>query len=1007
MTLTSYAQNFEDVMLWRALKHVKNGRYIDVGAQDPIIDSVSKNFHEQGWHGIHVEPVPSYATQLRQHRPNDLVLQAAVGIKSGTLKFYEFPDTGLSTTDMLIAKKHLKGGFEGREIIVPCITLDDVLSNFSGQDIHWLKIDVEGGEQKVLRSWTDSPSRPWIVVIESTRPLTQIESHKKWEPLLIAKGYKFAYFDGLNRFYISSSHNGLIEAFSVGPNLFDGFVLSRSSWPWGTELATQINNAEKQLEIERLQSTELLNQRETELAQKITAYEELRVRSSNAYATLQEALTARLLESQQATVDTVKALANTEDSLREKLSVSQAESLRVSQELLMKEREFATRLEKQELALRAELNNAKADALRINQLVNLKDGEINNLLQVHKEKLLELIESQASREREFATQHLEMLQLADMQKKEIADAHDSQVFLSKQEHAALKEIDAQTILALQQELQGMLRLAAKREQEFSAQLIAAQKIVDADKSTRQNKHEVQIHQLATEYASREHHLQEKLAGSQQEFRQASVQLIAQNDLHNETTRRLDKERDDCEKSFAELIRLAHHDHQFDRRSFEKNEQEMSARLMHATAQIEVEKATQKHLRDELCVVGSLLKQSLDDAKLLMDKMRIDADSEIQIRTDNEQRIQEKNRNLVSEISHMQSINQAQQIEMKKLMQNGEETVLFLKNELRIVADDLRTIQAQLNKDLADATSFKFNNDELQKNNAPKVMLNDLLEQSDSEFINHCFRKLLGRQPDLEAAQFYLQQLKKGISKKQIVSEIRVSDEGRRRRVTIVGFEELVPLLVPHATTVEELIAHEGVLFVHCAYKTIFNRLPDEEGLKFYSERLLTGVSKLAILSEMLDSDEAKGSVVSCVGLKKRIKQYRIVTQPYLGKLFKFFVDVEGDSAVEIKLRELERALAEQRIKSAEAQTGHHNIFSMVLTQLAGLTMKLSKLDLPDAKQPENLGQTTVTSLEHSLHESLPLVKSSNIDAALIKRTEDIFWKLMVAIASQNKINKEL
>ncbi len=38
---TSYAQNFEDVMLWRALKHVSNGYYIDIGAQDPSIDSVS------------------------------------------------------------------------------------------------------------------------------------------------------------------------------------------------------------------------------------------------------------------------------------------------------------------------------------------------------------------------------------------------------------------------------------------------------------------------------------------------------------------------------------------------------------------------------------------------------------------------------------------------------------------------------------------------------------------------------------------------------------------------------------------------------------------------------------------------------------------------------------------------------------------------------------------------------------------------------------------------------
>ena len=34
MSFISYAQNFEDVMLWRALKHVENGFYIDVGANE-------------------------------------------------------------------------------------------------------------------------------------------------------------------------------------------------------------------------------------------------------------------------------------------------------------------------------------------------------------------------------------------------------------------------------------------------------------------------------------------------------------------------------------------------------------------------------------------------------------------------------------------------------------------------------------------------------------------------------------------------------------------------------------------------------------------------------------------------------------------------------------------------------------------------------------------------------------------------------------------------------------
>jgi hypothetical protein len=54
MTFTSYAQNFEDVMLWRALKHVKNGFYIEQGAEQPEWASAFKAFCDMGWAGINI-----------------------------------------------------------------------------------------------------------------------------------------------------------------------------------------------------------------------------------------------------------------------------------------------------------------------------------------------------------------------------------------------------------------------------------------------------------------------------------------------------------------------------------------------------------------------------------------------------------------------------------------------------------------------------------------------------------------------------------------------------------------------------------------------------------------------------------------------------------------------------------------------------------------------------------------------------------------------------------------
>jgi len=60
MTFISYAQNMEDVMLYRALKNIHQGFYIDVGAGDPTIDSVAKAFYDMGWSGINIEPVEAY-----------------------------------------------------------------------------------------------------------------------------------------------------------------------------------------------------------------------------------------------------------------------------------------------------------------------------------------------------------------------------------------------------------------------------------------------------------------------------------------------------------------------------------------------------------------------------------------------------------------------------------------------------------------------------------------------------------------------------------------------------------------------------------------------------------------------------------------------------------------------------------------------------------------------------------------------------------------------------------
>lgn len=81
--MISYAQNFEDVMLERAFAEIENGFYVDVGAWDPDLDSVTRYFYERGWRGVNIEPNPKYLALLKEKRARDVNLGLAVGAHNG------------------------------------------------------------------------------------------------------------------------------------------------------------------------------------------------------------------------------------------------------------------------------------------------------------------------------------------------------------------------------------------------------------------------------------------------------------------------------------------------------------------------------------------------------------------------------------------------------------------------------------------------------------------------------------------------------------------------------------------------------------------------------------------------------------------------------------------------------------------------------------------------------------------------------------------------------------
>lgn len=230
MTFVTYAQNFEDLMLWRALRNVSSGFYIDVGANDPRDKSVTKVFYDNGWNGINIEPDPEPFSRLQQERPRDINLNIGVWDSCRDRTFHIVEGcSALSTFSDHQMNGHRAAGRPMREVTVPMLDLKTIFERHVGtKEIHFLKVDVEGSEREVFIGHDFTRWRPWIILFEAHGPDPLSTHHVPTENIVIGNGYVYAYCDGLNRFYVERNrYEELKHAFVVPPNCYDDWIRFR------------------------------------------------------------------------------------------------------------------------------------------------------------------------------------------------------------------------------------------------------------------------------------------------------------------------------------------------------------------------------------------------------------------------------------------------------------------------------------------------------------------------------------------------------------------------------------------------------------------------------------------------------------------------------------------------------------------------------------------------------------------------------------------------------------
>lgn len=171
-----------------------DGYFVEVGANDPQIESQSWHLERAGWSGILIEPQPDLAERLTRERTARVFPVACSSPDRAGTKMHLHVAGAFSsfTPDLMVTGVQAERGID-----VPVRTLDDILAEARApQPIDLLSVDVEGHELDVLQGFDFSRWRPRLILLEDH--VTSTAKHH----FLRGNGYALMRRTGLNGWYV-------------------------------------------------------------------------------------------------------------------------------------------------------------------------------------------------------------------------------------------------------------------------------------------------------------------------------------------------------------------------------------------------------------------------------------------------------------------------------------------------------------------------------------------------------------------------------------------------------------------------------------------------------------------------------------------------------------------------------------------------------------------------------------------------------------------------------------
>lgn len=174
-----YSQHGQDKYLAEEIfKNKQNGIFLEIGAHDGISFSNTYYFEKYlNWSGICVEPIPELFEHLKINR-TCICENSCIDVVEGKKLFlrcfgyitemYSGIEEYYDSRHLLRITKEIEEFSGAKTLIeVDCISMKRLLEKYEITQINLLSLDIEGGEEKILRSIDFDQIKIGVIVVEN------------------------------------------------------------------------------------------------------------------------------------------------------------------------------------------------------------------------------------------------------------------------------------------------------------------------------------------------------------------------------------------------------------------------------------------------------------------------------------------------------------------------------------------------------------------------------------------------------------------------------------------------------------------------------------------------------------------------------------------------------------------------------------------------------------------------------------------------------------------------